>query len=333
MVTFRAGAGSVPGDGNAGWRLARHRRVAHGGFGIEVGRAFENLRRGRRRALRRDGDFGRTGQLQILARENEVEPGRTARDLRFAHSCAQDARCARCSDGAGPVESRHPLAVGQRQAIDPVGAALRERLFVAQHHRLAAAGGNRIDAQLEVVADRLFGQRRIHPRARDLFEHRLATRLRHRHRLAHDAVEIHRHARDFLAVGERKLQFTLKHACVRIEEGEFDRGLRQPAGDAGGDGDTVEPQRNLRVARHQARRRRFDGDGRPGFGRRQHRRLRRDLAGRQSQHAGQQERQAPQERGWFHWKSFPAWLGAGKAARPLFAMNAGRKGKGLSQIR
>ncbi|MNI32384.1 hypothetical protein D3C73_862940 [compost metagenome] len=117
----------------------------------------------------------------------------------------------------------------QRQRPTPTLPGVCQRLAHDQLHAAAAAGGQRIHTQPEVVASGLLQQARIDATTGDLLEHLATAVLGHRHRLAQFAIDVQGEAGDLLALAQRELQLTLQHALIGIVELQGDPGL----GDAG----------------------------------------------------------------------------------------------------
>jgi hypothetical protein len=100
-----------------------------------------------------------------------------------------------------------------------------------QGHQARAACGQRVDAQLIVVALGGLEQRRIDTGAHDVLEHLLAPGLLHRHRSPQLAVDVEGETRDGLPGAQRELELTFEVACVRVEELDFDARLRDSTHD------------------------------------------------------------------------------------------------------
>ena len=128
------------------------------------------------------------------------------------------------------------VAIGLRQAIDPVGATPLQYFGVLDFDRPRAAPGDRVDAQLEVVPLCDLEQSRINLAALDFFEYLASARLVDRDGRAHGAIDVERKGGDLLAVGERELHIAFKLAAVWIEEDHPDGGLGHAAADRGVDG-------------------------------------------------------------------------------------------------
>ena len=151
--------------------------------------------------------------------------------LAFEPDLAQ--RTDRCRFAAEPLRGDaqrkrlHARSIAKRQRQTQVLARARQAFDVTQLHATGAIGGNREDAQLEVIARGLLQQRRVHLPAFDGFEYLPALGFLHGHRRTQLAVEIQRETGNVLPVAQWEIQVAFQRPCVRIEEHHLDRGLGQ----------------------------------------------------------------------------------------------------------
>jgi hypothetical protein len=133
-----------------------------------------------------------------------------------------------------------------RQHVSPGIAEVDERGRQVQADALVALRRDWIEAGPEDIAGGQLGEARIDALAGDVLEGHAGGLLVDHHAFAKHSVHFERVAGDTLAGREREHQLTFEHACIRVVEDQFDRGLGDEAAAAdpdvdGGEGNRLEP--------------------------------------------------------------------------------------------
>lgn len=247
-----AGRGrAIPQQADAVRQRARMHRAGEWHLGMEVARAVEILHERLRLAGRRQAQHQAAGQRRRTPIQRG-DPILTLASQRGRHQAIDPLRRDRLPGHANPQRHvRQPARKGQWQAQLPARALAAQRLVDDDAHAALAVRGDRIDAQLELVAGRAFEQTRIDPAALDRLEHFLPLLLGHRHSRTHVAIDIQRKTADLLIRIERKLQLAFELAIVGVGKADVHRGARQRAFDLRRHAQIGHADRLLRVARHQ----------------------------------------------------------------------------------
>ena len=110
-------------------------------------------------------------------------------------------------------------------------------------------GGDRVDAQLVLIALGDFEQGRIDALADNVLEHLSPFGFFDRHAVAQLAVHIHRQTDHALAVKQGKFQLAFQYTRIGIEEMQFDGGDGLRALHFRVDGDAIQAYRLAAVRR------------------------------------------------------------------------------------